>query len=90
MALRPAHVARFTRHVADRVTVDDGRRLRSSQFGPLTWAFGLVEVSGLEPPTSTMRKYGSQRFDQALSEDFPGSSVSIPSGSLTIPPLPSR
>jgi hypothetical protein len=49
-----------------------------------------VEVSGLEPPTSTMRKYGSQRLDQGLSEDIPGRGVAIPSGSITIPPLPSR
>ena len=50
----------------------------------------FVEVSGLEPPTSTMRTSGSWRFDQGLSEDFPGGGVSIPSGSLTIPLLPSR
>ena len=50
----------------------------------------LVEVKGLEPSASTLRKCGSQCFDQALSEDFPGSGVAIPSGSLTIPPLPSR
>ena len=57
---------------------------------PLNWAFGPVEVMGFEPTASTLRKYGSQRFDQALSEEFPGSGVSIPSGHLTIPPLPSR
>ena len=34
--------------------------------------------------TSTMPMSGSQPFDQVLSEDFPGSRVSIPSGSLTI------
>jgi len=45
---------------------------------------------GLEPTASTLRKYGSQLFDQALSEDSPGSGVSIPSGYLTIPLLPSR
>jgi len=49
-----------------------------------------VEVMGFEPTASTLRKCGSQRFDQALSEDFPGSSVAIPSGSLTIPRLPAR
>ena len=48
----------------------------------------LVEVKGLEPSASTLRMYGSQPFDQALSGDFPGGGVSIPSGSLTIPPLP--
>ena len=57
---------------------------------PLTRDFGPVEVKGFEPSASALRKYGSQRFDQDLSEDSPGSGVSIPSGSLTIPPLPSR
>ena len=32
---------------------------------------------GFEPTASTLRKYGSQPFDQVLSEDFPGSGVSI-------------
>ena len=49
-----------------------------------------VEVKGLEPSASTLRTSGSRRYDQVLSEDFPASSVSIPSGSITIPPLPSR
>jgi hypothetical protein len=49
-----------------------------------------VEVKGLEPSASTFRKCGSRCHDQALSEDFPDSGVSIPSGSLTIPPLPAR
>jgi hypothetical protein len=57
---------------------------------PLTRAFGPVEVKGLEPSASALRKCGSQCFDQALSEDFPGSGILIPSGSLTIPLLPSR
>ncbi len=50
----------------------------------------MVEVNGLEPSASTLRKCGSQRFDQGLSYDLPGSGVSIPSGSLTIPLLPAR
>ena len=50
----------------------------------------LVEVKGLEPSASTLRKCGSQCFDQVLSEDFPGSGVAVLSGPLTIPPLPSR
>ena len=45
-----------------------------------------VEVKGLEPSASTLRMCGSQPSDQALSEEVPGSGVSIPSGSLTIPP----
>ncbi len=49
-----------------------------------------VEVKGLEPSASTLRTYGSQPFDQVLSEDFPGGSVWITSGSLTLPLLPSR
>ena len=57
---------------------------------PLTRASSPVEVKGFEPSASALRKYGSQRFDQALSEDLPGSGVSIPSGSLTIPLLPSQ
>ena len=47
-----------------------------------------MEVVGFEPTASTLRKYGYQRFDQGLSEDFPGSGVAIPSGSLMIPPFP--
>jgi len=35
-----------------------------SHFSPLTWAF--VEVMGFEPTASTLRKCGSQCFDQAL------------------------
>jgi len=50
----------------------------------------MAEVMGFEPTASTLRTYGSQRFNQALSEDLPGSGVSIPSGPLTSPPLPSR
>jgi len=50
----------------------------------------MVEVKGFEPSASTLRMSGSRPFDQGLSEDFPGGSVSIPSGSLTIPLLPSR
>jgi hypothetical protein len=44
------------------------------------------------PGTKGLRlgKYGSQCFDQVLYSDFPGSGVSIPSGSLTFPPLSSR
>ena len=61
---------------------------RRVTFLRLTWTF--VEVTGFEPASSTLRMYGSQWFDQVLSEDFPGSSVAIPSGPLTIPPLPSR
>jgi hypothetical protein len=49
-----------------------------------------VEVKGFEPSASALRKYGSQCFDQVLSEDHPGGGVAIPSGSLTIPPRPSR
>ena len=44
-----------------------------------------VEVMGFEPTASTLRTCGSRRFEQVLCEDFPGSGVSIPSGSLTIP-----
>jgi site-specific DNA recombinase len=44
----------------------------------------MVEVMGFEPTASTLRKYTSQCFDQVLSEDFPSSSVAIPSGPLTI------
>jgi len=55
---------------------------------PLTRDFRPVEVKGFEPSSSTLRKYGSQPFDQVISEDFPGGGVAIPSGSLTIPPLP--
>jgi hypothetical protein len=43
-----------------------------------------------EPVAATLRKCGSQSFDQVLSEDFRDSSVTIPSGPLTIPPPPSR
>ena len=50
----------------------------------------LVEVKGLEPSASTLRKYGFQTFGQAFSENFPGSGVAIPSGLLTIPAVPSR
>ena len=57
---------------------------------PLTRDFGPVEVKGFEPSASALRKCGSQCFDQALSEDLPGSGVAIPSGPLTIPPVPSR
>jgi hypothetical protein len=53
-------------------------------------AFLSVEVSGFEPPTSTLRKCGSRCFDQGLYYDLPGSGISIPSGSLTIPRLPAR
>jgi hypothetical protein len=53
-------------------------------------AFRSVEVSGFEPPTSTLRTCGSQCFDQALSKDSPCRGVAIPSGPLTIPPVPSR
>ncbi len=61
----------------------------------VTWVADLspalpVEVKGFEPSASTLRKYGSQPFDQVLSEDFPGGGAAIPSGSLTIPPLRSR
>ncbi len=59
-----------------------------SHFRPLNRPF--VEVKGLEPSASALRKYGSQCFDQVLFEDLPGSSVAVPSGPLTIPPLPSR
>ncbi len=59
-----------------------------SHFSHLTWAF--VEVKGLEPSASTLRKCGSRCFDQGLSYDLPGSGVAIPSGPLTIPRLPAR
>jgi hypothetical protein len=65
--------------------------LRNAQrvdFSPLTWPF--VEVTGFEPASSTLRKSGSQCFDQVLSEGSPGSTVAIPSGHLTIHPLSSR
>ena len=43
---------------------------------------------GFEPTASTLRMCGSQCFDQALSEDFPGvaafRSPQAPSGSLSI------
>jgi hypothetical protein len=58
-----------------------------------TWALQpgpSVEVKGLEPSASTLRMSGSRRFDQDLSDDFPGGGFSIPSGSLTIHLLPSR
>jgi len=55
----------------------------------LTCTFG-VEVKGLEPSASTLRKCGSRCFDLGLSYDLPGSGISIPSGSLTIPRLPAR
>ena len=45
---------------------------------------------GFELTASTLRMSGSRRFDQGLSEDFPGSDASIPSSHLTIPPLPFR
>ena len=45
---------------------------------------------GVQNTASALRTSGSRRFDQGLSEDFPGGGVSIPSGSLTIPLLPSR
>ena len=45
---------------------------------------------GFEPTASTLQMSGSRRVDQGLSEEFPGGGVSIPSGSLTIPLLPSR
>src|SRR5271157_3292718 len=32
-----------------------------------------VEVKGLEPSASTLRMSGSRRYDQVLSEEFPGS-----------------
>jgi hypothetical protein len=57
---------------------------------PLTRYSGRVEAMGFEPRASTLRTSCSRRYDQVLSEDFPGSGVSIPSGSLTILPLPSR
>jgi hypothetical protein len=62
--------------------------LTGSTFNPVTWP--LVEVKGFEPSASTLRMCGSQPFDQVLSEGLPYSGVAIPSGSLTIPPLPSR
>ena len=52
--------------------------------------YHMVEVKGLEPSACTLRMSGSRRLDQVLSEALPGSGVSIPSGSLTFPPLPSR
>ena len=64
--------------------------LWGSHFRPVTWTFHRVEVKGLEPSPSALRMSGSQCFDQVLSEDFPGSGVSIASGSLTIPLFPSR
>ena len=45
-------------------------------------------MKGLEPSASTLRKYGSQPLDQALSENVPGGGVAIPSGSLTSLPFP--
>ena len=84
-------MAPFTRHVTDKVTsghVDEGHDLGGSHLRPLTWA--LVEVKGLEPSASTLRTYGSRRFDQALSEEIAGRGVAIPSGCLSIPPLPAR
>jgi site-specific DNA recombinase len=59
-------------------------------FGGVSTKRVMVEVKGFEPSASTLRMYGSQWFDQVSSDDFPGNGVSIPSGSLTIPPLPSR
>jgi hypothetical protein len=44
---------------------------------------------GFEPTASTLRRYGSQLLSRPFPPDFPGNGVSIPSGSLTIPPLPS-
>ena len=57
---------------------------------PLTRASSPVEVMGFEPTASTLRMSTSRPFDQGLSYDLPGSGVSIPSGSLTIPRLPAR
>jgi hypothetical protein len=69
---------------------DSKRAMRYGTRNVDSPADSWVEVSGLEPPTSTLRMSGSRCFDQGLSENFPGSGVSIPSGSLTIPLLPSR
>ena len=72
---RPTRKPRPT--TPDRVAATAGRRegvraMAPSNPGKSTSSAWLVKVSGLEPPTSKMRKCGSQRFDQALSEDLPG------------------
>ncbi len=50
----------------------------------------LIDEQGVDRALMWQRKYGSQRFDQAFSEEIAGRGVAIPSGSLTIPPLPAR
>jgi hypothetical protein len=62
--------------------------LISLDFLPLTWVF--VEVTGFEPASSTLRKYGSRRSDQGLSKEEAVRSDKSPSGSLINPPVPSR
>jgi hypothetical protein len=42
--------------------------LAGIHFRPVNWPF--VEVKGLEPSASALRKCGSQRFDQALRRTF--------------------
>jgi len=37
---------------------------------PLNWAFGPVEVKGLEPSASALRTYSSQRFDRPFPRSF--------------------
>jgi site-specific DNA recombinase len=88
----------FNAAVFERLDVKDGRLCHEQYRPPFDGVFTVsefeyetrVEVMGFEPTASTLRKYGSQRFDQVLSEDLPGGGVAIPSGSLMIPPLPAR
>ena len=49
-----------------------------------------MEVMGFEPTASTLRMSMSRPFNQGIFQDLPGRGLSIPSGSLMIPPLSSR
>ena len=61
-----------------------------SQLRPVTWPFpsGRVEVSGLEPPTSTLRTSFFKLLTSGYSENFLVQalySLHIPSGVLPLP-----
>jgi len=67
-----------------------GDAARGFHSRPLTWPFCGCGGERTRTADFYVANVGSRRYDQVLSEDFPDGGVEIPSGSLTIPPLPSR
>jgi len=89
---------RFNQAVFKRIEVRDGKIAGYSCHEPFDVLFSrsefeygdLVEVSGLEPPTSTLRTWLLRPFDQDHSKELPGERLTFDSRCLMLHPLSAR